>query len=312
MTNTRVFTATPTVTSPPATATSTRTPTATRSPTLTPTVTATRTPSPTVPPTASPTLTNTPIPTRSPTLTPSPTATRTATNTRTPTLTRTFTPTPTATLTPTITRTPTVTRTPTATIPPEPVITFFGVTNGDDHLVSWVDTTEDGTRIYERAAYGFSLVIEARPGGTFAKLGKSTFNWNPANPTSLPDLQIEASNMLGNGSPAVCDYTGLTAGGVPAIEPFDFSAAQAAAINDFSCRFEDGTGAPGGRDKGDACTKFPPSEDSHVVDPSSTIQYCGVITGVMEFPTGDTVVAAQVRDVAGNLSAISTIIIRVP
>jgi hypothetical protein len=192
------------------------------------------------------------------------------------------------------------------------VITFFGVTDGDDHLVSWVDTTEDGTRIYERAARGFSLVIEARPGGTGAKLGRSTFSWSPANPTSLPDLQIEASNMLGNGSPAVCDDTGSTAGGVPAVTPFDFLVTEAAAINDFSCRFKDGSGAPAGRDKY-LCTVFPPSEDSHFVDPSSKIQYCGVISGAMEFPTGDTtVVAARVRDVAGNLSAISTIIIRVP
>jgi hypothetical protein len=186
------------------------------------------------------------------------------------------------------------------------------VTNGEDHLVSPVDTAEDGTPIYERSAYGFSLVIEARPGGTRAKLGSSTFNWSAANPTSLPDLQIEASNMLGNGTPAVCDYTGPTAGGVPAVEPFDFSAAQAAAINDFSCRFKDGAGAPAGRDNGDACTKFLPTDDSHFVDPSSTIQYCGVITGVIEFPPRDTVVAVRVRDVAGNLSAISTIIMRVP
>jgi len=186
------------------------------------------------------------------------------------------------------------------------------VANGDDQLVSPVDTAEDGTPIYERSAYGFSLVIEARPGGTGANVGSSTFNWSAANPTSLPDLQIEASNNLGNGSAAVCDDSGPTAGGVPAVTPFNFSAAEAPAINDLSCRFKDGAGAPAGRDNADACTSFPPTDDFHFVDPSSTIQYCGLITGVIEFPTGDTVVAARVRDVAGNLSAISTIIIRVP
>jgi hypothetical protein len=207
-----------------------------------------------------------------------------------------------------------VTSTPTATIPPEPVITFFGVTNGNDVLVSAVGEAEDGTLIYERPAYGFSLVIEARPGGTGAKLGSSTYNWSTANPTSLPDLQVEASNDLGNPTEAVCDYSGTTAGGVPAVTPFDFSPAEAPAINDLSCRFQDGSGAFAGRDKNEACTLFLPAEVYHLVDPSSTIQYCGVVTEAFSFPAGDTVVAARVRDVANppNLSAISKIIIRVP
>jgi hypothetical protein len=204
-----------------------------------------------------------------------------------------------------------VTKTPTATVPPEPVITFFGVTNGNDTLVSPLDTAEDGTPIYERPTYGFSLVVEARPGGTGAALGSRTFNWSLANPTSLPDLQVEASNNLGDGSATVCDDSGKTAGGVPAVTPFDFSAAQAAAINDLSCRFKDGSGAPAGREK-DACTLFLPAEIYHFVDPSSTIQYCGYITDAVSFPGGDTVVAVRVRDVAGNLSAVSKLIIHVP
>jgi len=173
-----------------------------------------------------------------------------------------------------------------------------------------VDTI-DGVPIYERDAYNFSLVIEARPGGTKAKLGKSTFNWSAANPTNLPDLQIEVSDKLGDGSATVCDDTGSTAGGVPAVTPFDFSATDAAAINDLSCRFKDGSGAPAGRDT-DLCTRFPPTDDAHFVDPSSTIQYCGLVSDAISFPSGNTVVAARVRDVAGNLSAISKIIIRVP
>jgi hypothetical protein len=194
------------------------------------------------------------------------------------------------------------------------VITFFGVTSGNDTLVSAVGIAEDGTPIYERAAYGFSLVIEARPGGTGAAVGSSTYNWSTANPTALPDLQVEASNKLGDGSPAVCDYSGSTAGGVPAVTPFDFSPAEAPAINDLSCRFQDGSGAFAGRDKNEACTLFLPTEVYHFADPSSTIQFCGVVTDAFSFPNGDTVVAARVRDVASppNLSAISKIIIRVP
>ncbi len=146
-----------------------------------------------------------------------------------------------------------------------------------------------------------------------APLGSSTFNWDPANPTSLPDLQIEVSNNLGNGSTAVCDETGTNAVGVPAVTPFDFSPNEAAAINDLSCRFQDGTGQPQGRDKTDACTLSLPAEVYQFVFPKvSTIQYCGLITPVAAFLPGDTTVAARVRDTAGNLSAVSSIIIRVP
>ncbi len=172
--------------------------------------------------------------------------------------------------------------------------------------------TADGTPIFERPIYGFSLVVEARPGGTQAPLGNSTFTWNPANPTALPDLQIEVSNNLGNGSPAVCDETGTSAGGVPAVTPFDFSPNEAPAINDLSCRFQDGTGQPQGRGATDACTLSLPAEVYQFVFPKvSTIQYCGLITQVLAFPPGDTVVAARVRDTAGNLSAVSSLIIRV-
>lgn len=289
----------------------TRTRTAASTPTLSATVghgspTATRTTvsARSATPTGTLTPSAPPLPTRTPTLHPSPTTTRT------PTVTRTATSTPTVTVTPTTTRTPTVTRTPTATIPPEPVITFFGITRADHTLVSPIDSV-DGTPIYQRGAYNFSLVIEARPGGTLADVGNSTFNWSASNPMTLPDLQVEASNNLGNGSAAVCDDSGSALGGVPAVVPFDFSPAEAAAINDLSCRFQDGTGAPSGRTT-DACTLFYPSGNYHFVDPSSTMQYCADIGPLLSLPQGDTVIAARVRDVAGNLSAVSTIIIHVP
>src|SRR5207245_419801 len=129
-------------------------------------------------------------------------------------------------------------RTPTPTIPPEPAITFFGVTTAADELVNpLLDVTPEGYAIYERPGrYNFSLVIEARPGGTRTSVGTSAFNWNPNDPTALPDLQIEVSRPLGdNPTTAVCDDTLGRFGGVPAIDPPDFSPTQptADAINDF-------------------------------------------------------------------------------
>jgi hypothetical protein len=209
-----------------------------------------------------------------------------------------------------------VTKTPTATIPPEPVITFFGVTNGDDTLVSPVGTAQDGTSIYERPAYNFSLVIEGRPGGTMSPIGTSTFNWNPSDPSVLPYLLIEASEPLGpNPTTAVCDDSPGNLGGVPATDPPDFSVTQAVAnvINDFACRFKDGAGAYNGRASSDACTQFPDDwPPYHFVNSTSTIQFCGLITPPIAFPVGDTRVTARVRDLAGNRSAASSIIIRVP
>ncbi|HEX7408785.1 MAG TPA: hypothetical protein VF515_14185 [Candidatus Binatia bacterium] len=183
------------------------------------------------------------------------------------------------------------------------MITFFGVARGDDTLVDPIGVADDGP-IYERPAYDFKLVVEGRPGGTLVPLGESTFSGNPA---ALPDLQVEASNNLGDGSPAVCD-----AGGVPAVNPFDFSAAQAPTINDFACRFKDGQGAPLGiTNPALACTVPSQSGTSSFVDRSSKIQFCGLIDKPFSFPVGDTVVGARIRDTAGNVSRLATIVIRV-
>jgi hypothetical protein len=243
------------------------------------------------------------------------TVTRTPTDTRTPTRTPTFTRTPTITRTPTATRTPTVTKTPTPTVPPEPVINFFGVTNGEDELVSPVDTAGDGTLIYERPAYNFSLVIEGRPGGTGSPIGTSTFNWKSSDPSVLPYLLIEASQPLGsNPTTTVCDDSAGAFGGVPATDPPDFSLTQTVAnvINDFACRFKDGTGTRNGRISNDACTQFPYDwPPYHFVNSTSTIQFCGLITPPIAFPVGDTRVTVRIRDVAANRSAASSIIIRV-
>jgi hypothetical protein len=194
------------------------------------------------------------------------------------------------------------------------VITYFGIVRADDTLVDPAGTTPDGVPIYERSfGSGFSLVLEARPGGTRSDLDPSTFNSNPADPRVLPGLQIEASRPLGDGSSTICDDTAPTQGGVPAVNPPDFSPTQAVAnaINDLACRFKDGFGLRGGRTKlQDACTAF---EDGgfRFAAAGTTIQYCGLIDDPVSFPPGNTVVTARVRDLAGNISLPSQIVVRV-
>jgi len=319
---------------PTATAVASQSSTVGRSPTSTPTVTVTptgtrtfatapsATPTRTLPSSATASATRTaatptsPTPTQTATRTPTfgftATATLTPTFSRTPTVTRTRTPLPTATHQPTPTQTRTPTRTPTSTPigPSGPIITFFGITRADDMLVASTEMTTDGVPIYMRTTgAGFSLVVEGESGTSSSPVGRSAF---VSDATSLPDLQIEVSRPLGNGSAAVCDRSGTTAGGIPAIDPpsFDETAVVVAAVNDLSCRFVNGSDMPVARTRDEACVLFP-SGDSHFVSAASTVEFCGLITGVMEFPPGDTLVTVRLRDQDGNVGPPEQIIIRV-
>jgi hypothetical protein len=118
---------------------------------------------------------------------------------------------------------------------------------------------------------------------------------------------------LGDGSSDVCDDTPPTTGGVPAVSPADFSPIQsvANAINDLACRFKDGFGSHNGITKStEACTTF---DDGlfHFKEMTSRIQFCGQINEPLIFPTGDTVVTARVRDIAGHVSFPSRIVVRI-
>jgi len=280
------------------------------------------TPSPTFTPltvrsTATPTITRTPVPptpspTRSP-VTPTrsapPQATSTATRTGNPTL--------------TVTRTPSATHpspTPTLSGPRGPVITFFGLTRADDTLADISATTPDHVPIYARpSGNGFSIVVEGKPGASGVAVGCSSYQTGAAprcgyqGDSPLPDLQIEASRPLGNGSSAVCDNSGTNAGGVPAINPpsFDLTDTNVGAINDLGCRFVDGQGAPLSRAVSDACVLFSTGEFDFV-SPQSSAQFCGFIGRVIEVPPGDTVLTARLRDTEGNVGPPAQLIVRIP
>lgn len=191
------------------------------------------------------------------------------------------------------------------------MITFFGVVRADDTLVTPVELTPEGIAVYERPSYGFSLVLEGRPGGTRSDIGSNTFRTNPSDPTVFPDIQIQVTRPLGDGSLAVCDDTAPSLGGVPAVNPPDFSTTQAIAdaVNDLACRFKDGSGLRSGRGPADSCVIF---SDGlfRFVDQTSTIQFCGLINRPIGFPEGDTLVTARIRDVAGHLSDIAQLVIR--
>jgi hypothetical protein len=207
------------------------------------------------------------------------------------------------------------------------VVTFFGLTNQDDTLLSPTPSA-GGPQVFSRAmGLGFSIVVEGAPGPSRAEVGLCTFGvYNPISDyctpsctsdcTSFPDLQIEASNPLGNGSLAVCDRSGSSAGGVPGVPSVTFDPTTNPNIinivNDLACRFVDGTGAQRGR-MTYPCVKHLPSEEYGFADPRSTIEFCSAsITSAEEFPPAtDTTLTVRLRDVNGNVGAPAQIIIHI-
>lgn len=145
-------------------------------------------------------------------------------------------------------------------------------------------------------------------------MGTSAFNYDPNDPTVLPNLLIEVSRDLGDGSTAVCDDSPGAFGGVPAVDPPDFSATPfiAAAINDFACRFKNDLGNPGARTKSfNSCIVFPDGS-FNFYDPTTRVQFCGMIDSTFDFGVGDTVVTVRVSDVGSpsHVSRSAQIVIR--
>jgi hypothetical protein len=139
------------------------------------------------------------------------------------------------------------------------------------------------------------------PPGRFAYLGDAN---------TLSDLQIQATQPLGDGSSDVP----CSGGGVPAINPpvLDPATAMANTINDFSCSFLDGGGAPVARRRNEACVKFLPSEDYGFVGTDSSLQFCAFINNDLRFHEGNTLVTVQLRDEDGNVGAPAQLIVHVP
>ena len=130
----------------------------------------------------------------------------------------------------------------------------------------------------------------------------------------MPDLQIQVTRPLGDGSSLVCDDAPPTLGGVPAINPpsFDDTPANDDRLNDLACRFIDGGGNKIGRVCGDS-TACVLGEDGifGCVTADATVQFCGFMGQALTFPPGDTLVTVRARDVQGNLGAPRQLLVRV-
>ncbi len=208
----------------------------------------------------------------------------------------------------TATATPSPTLTPTPAMGPD--ILYFGITNADDSFQAPTGTDAHGIPVYERPfGFGFSLVVEARHGTSLRDVGTSAYS----DGGGTPDLQVQATRPLGNGSPAVCDGEAPTFGGVPAVDPprLDDPDAIADALNDLGCRFIDGVGVPEGRTCQLGCVRFETGEFGCKAGDDVEVQFCAPVPMSLTFAAGDTLVSARVRDKVGNLGAPAQLIVRV-
>ena len=235
------------------------------------------------------------------------------------------TPSSTSTPTRTPTFTPTRTVTPLPTLPdPGPQVLFFGIANNDGCVACAAAQCDcsgvplptpaydnQGRRIFERTDRRFVIVIEARPGSSAAPVcwgqGGCT-GLKPADPATRPDLQIESTSPLGDGGPTVDWRTGLPEaewGGIAAIAPPDFGPGQTItdALQDFASRFRVYS-------RNDPCTLDAYGNAATVTQDPALLQFCDQLSlnANATFPSGDTILTAQLRDTVQNIGPTAQIV----
>jgi hypothetical protein len=187
-----------------------------------------------------------------------------------------------------------------------PVITFFGAGRADGLPAQPASTDRNGIPTYTTSVgSGFMLIVEAKPGESGFEVGRRVYAHVAGDPTVRPDLEIQATRDLGDGSKAVCDRRRPKIGGIPRINPPSFAERQpiSDAINDLSCRFEVFS-------ESDFSCTITPNEEFSFVKPETTTQFCLIIARAYGFPAGDTIVSVRVRDVEGYPGPVSKIRIR--
>jgi hypothetical protein len=189
-----------------------------------------------------------------------------------------------------------------------PLITYFGAARADGYKVEPQSVDKNGIPTYlTTAGSGFMLVIEGKPGASGLAVARRVSAYVPNDPTVRPDLEIESSRDLGNGSPEVCDRRRPNIGGIPAINPPSWAETQkiSNAINDFSCRFETFI-------ESDSSCTLGPNGDYAFLGSGTTTQFCMIVARAYGFPVGETLLSVRLRDTEGNPGPMKQIRIRRP
>jgi len=173
-----------------------------------------------------------------------------------------------------------------------------------------------GRRVYTRSQGRFLFILEAKNGSSGRSAGSQGVNISPStgsevlspiiDPSGKPDLQLLVTNAIGNGSTVKCDTKPPNSGGVPGVPSLNFDGGPAVtdALVDMACRFTYVTSAA------TSCTRDRFGNFAFL-GPGSTRQYCFQVPDSAAFASGDTTVAAQLRDSIGNLGPAQQIVIRV-
>jgi hypothetical protein len=188
-----------------------------------------------------------------------------------------------------------------------PEITFLGITRADGKALE-PEIGADGIPTYRNyVGSGFQLVIEAKPGASGSDVGRRIFAHSATDPKMRPDLEIQFDRPLGDGSEVICDRVRPKIGGIPAINPPSWGETQKIAdtLNDVSCRFEVFL------ESESSCT-LGPNEDWSFRDESTKVQFCMTVAKAWNFPVGETLVSARLRDSAGNPGPVKKIRINRP
>jgi hypothetical protein len=188
-----------------------------------------------------------------------------------------------------------------------PVITHAGIARADGRVVE-SEGKEKGIPVYVNyVGSGFLLVIEGKPGLSKLEVGRRLLAYDADDPKKRPDLEVQVTRALGDGSAAVCDARRPVIGGIPAIDPPSFAETKevAATLNDLSCRFETFIESPG------ACT-LNKNGDFAFANKDTVTQFCMVVAKAWNFPVGDTLVSVRLRDSKGEPGPMSQFIVRRP
>ncbi len=184
--------------------------------------------------------------------------------------------------------------------PAGPVITAMGIANASNAVQRPIGYDEAGRPVFhQQFGHSLTLVIEGRAGANRQNPGPYPAPYFVNAELHDPDLQVIVSRPLGNGDPTICDTFLPELGGVPATEPFAFQDTAPALdiIHDLGCRFFDGAGQLVARQSSlEACTTSDEGFGFGYIDRNSRLQFCGMINPAWAFPTGDTLVAARLKD----------------
>lgn len=189
-----------------------------------------------------------------------------------------------------------------------PIVTFAGTSRADGVQVEPIEVGKDGIPIFRNyIGSGFQLVIEGKPGIGNLEVGRRIFAHDPDDPKLQPDLQVQVTRALGDGSEAICDRRRPTIGGIPGIDPPSFKTTRKVsdAMNDLACRFETFI------EPNSSCV-VDQYGDFDFVKKDSTTQFCMVVAKAWNFPIGDTLVSVRLRDIEGNPGPVAQFVLRRP